>query len=184
MTNEETVLVSLARDVVFVEEEDSSLVVYAEQGPRGIPGIKGDKGDKGDAGTSASLSTDPNNLSVIGSDGGIYTPERNPVVTVKDEGTTLVSSLVAINFTGSGVSASNSAGTVTVNVPGLSGESYTHTQSIASDTWIIVHGLGSYPSVTIIDSSGDEVEGELKYVSSNEIHVTFSAMFGGTAYLN
>lgn len=61
---------------------------------------------------------------------------------------------------------------------------YTHTQSVASDTWTIVHNLGSYPSVTIVDSAGDEVEGELKYISGNELHLIFSASFGGVAYLN
>ena len=71
---DETVLVSRFEEIIRVDAFDS-LVSHGEQGPQGIPGTKGDKGDKGDAGSSASLSTDPHNMTVLGGDGGIYTPD-------------------------------------------------------------------------------------------------------------
>lgn len=61
---------------------------------------------------------------------------------------------------------------------------FTWTQAIASDTWTITHPLGKYPSVTVIDSAGTEVEGDVSYPSTSQIVVLFSAAFGGFAYLN
>lgn len=44
-------------------------------------------------------------------------------ITVQDEGTTLTTALTSLNFTGSGVTATNTGGAVTVNVPGGGGSS-------------------------------------------------------------
>ena len=44
--------------------------------------------------------------------------------------------------------------------------------------------MGFYPAVTVIDSGGSQVEGELSYPSINEVVSTFSAAFGGKAYLS
>lgn len=62
--------------------------------------------------------------------------------------------------------------------------SYGHIQSVASATWDISHSLNKYPSVTITDSAGDEVEGEVRYNGLNSVTVKFSAPFAGRAYLN
>jgi hypothetical protein len=48
----------------------------------------------------------------------------------------------------------------------------------------VQHGLGKYPSVTVINSAGDEVEGEVKHVDTNSLRVTFSAPFAGTVICN
>jgi hypothetical protein len=61
---------------------------------------------------------------------------------------------------------------------------YQHTQSVASSDWVIQHNLGKYPSVTVVDSSGDECEGQVNYTSSNQLTISFSAPFSGVAYLN
>lgn len=63
-------------------------------------------------------------------------------------------------------------------------KSYTHTQISPIATWSIMHGLNKYPSVTIIDSSGNKVMGEVKYIDENNIEITYSAAFSGSAYLN
>lgn len=60
----------------------------------------------------------------------------------------------------------------------------TFTQSVPSSTWVINHSLNKYPSVTIIDSAGSEVEGGVTYVSLSQVVVTFSAGFSGKAFLN
>lgn len=61
---------------------------------------------------------------------------------------------------------------------------YTHKQTEASNEWIIVHNLNKYPSVSIIDSAGDEVIGNVHYDSSNQVTITFTGAFKGTATLN
>ncbi len=61
---------------------------------------------------------------------------------------------------------------------------YTHDQAVADTTWTITHNLNKYPSVTLVDSSGRQVFGGIVYLTSNSVEVTFSAAFGGKAYLN
>ena len=60
---------------------------------------------------------------------------------------------------------------------------YVHTQAIVSSTWNITHALGGRPQVTIVDSAGTVVYGEIQYLSNTEIRVLFSAAFSGYAYL-
>lgn len=62
--------------------------------------------------------------------------------------------------------------------------SYLHTQNTAASTWTINHNLGKYPSVTVVDSAGDQVEGDVNYPGLNQATVTFSAPFSGRAFLN
>lgn len=61
---------------------------------------------------------------------------------------------------------------------------YTHTQSTASSTWTITHNLGFRPAVSVVDSGGNHVIGDVNYVSVNVLTVSFSAPFGGSAYLS
>lgn len=61
---------------------------------------------------------------------------------------------------------------------------YQHTQGPASATWLINHGLGKFPSITVIDSAGEQVEGEVVYLDSNSLQIIFSAAFAGKAFLN
>lgn len=61
---------------------------------------------------------------------------------------------------------------------------YVHTQSQASAEWTIVHSLRCYPSVTVIDSGGSVCVGEILYLDSNTVRVSFQAAFSGKAYLN
>lgn len=61
---------------------------------------------------------------------------------------------------------------------------YIYDQMVASDLWIIVHNLNCYPSVSIIDTGGNVVIGDVRYISNKEIHVSFSNIFSGKVYLN
>lgn len=60
----------------------------------------------------------------------------------------------------------------------------THIQAIASDTWLITHAFPYQPSVTIVDTGGSVVEGDVVYTSSQTITVSFAAAFSGSAYLS
>lgn len=56
-------------------------------------------------------------------------------------------------------------------------------QLTPSQTWDITHNFGSFPSVTVVDSAGTQVLGELQYVDANRLIIRFSAAFGGVAHL-
>ena len=62
--------------------------------------------------------------------------------------------------------------------------SYAHTQSVSSATWTITHNLGYRPAVSVVDSGGNHVVGDVNYVSVNVLTISFSAPFGGSAYLS
>ena len=61
---------------------------------------------------------------------------------------------------------------------------YIHDQSIPASTWSITHNLNKYPSVTIVDPANSEIIGEVVYVNTNTLTLTFSASFSGKAFLN
>lgn len=60
---------------------------------------------------------------------------------------------------------------------------HVHTQASPTDEWTIVHSLGGYPSVMVVDTARTVVIGEVLYNSTSEIVVSFSAAFSGYAYL-
>ena len=62
--------------------------------------------------------------------------------------------------------------------------SFTYVQGVASTTWNIEHNLGKFPSITVIDTANTVVTGEYTYDNINNVTLTFSAAFAGTAYLN
>jgi hypothetical protein len=49
---------------------------------------------------------------------------------------------------------------------------------------VITHNLNTYPSVTVVDSSGAVVIGAVAYNNKNQIAITFTSAFSGKAYLN
>jgi len=63
-------------------------------------------------------------------------------------------------------------------------ETYVFTQQVSASVWTITHHKGSYPSVTVVDSAGTVVYGEVQYLDENTVRVIFSSEFSGTAYLN
>lgn len=48
----------------------------------------------------------------------------------------------------------------------------------------VVHNLGRYPSVIVVDSAGDEVYGDIHYDTINQLTVVFSSATGGTIFCN
>lgn len=61
---------------------------------------------------------------------------------------------------------------------------YVHDQIAASKQWFVNHNLGKHPSVTIVDSAGSVVMGDIEYVDNLNVTITFTAEFSGKAYLN
>jgi hypothetical protein len=60
---------------------------------------------------------------------------------------------------------------------------YVYTQTLASSEWVITHSLGGRPSVTVVDSAGTVVIGEVQYDSNTQVTVSFTVPFSGFAYL-
>ena len=63
-------------------------------------------------------------------------------------------------------------------------KTYRHSQAVPAATWVVAHGLNKHPSVTVVDSSGKEVYGEVTHDSSDQATIRFTAGFAGTAYCN
>ncbi len=63
------------------------------------------------------------------------------------------------------------------------GQSYTHTQTVASSLWTVNHMLGRYPHVTVMDSAGSVIEGDVTYVDLDHLTIAFGFQFAGTATL-
>ena len=61
---------------------------------------------------------------------------------------------------------------------------YTQCFGTASAVWTITHNLGKFPSVTIVDTSNIVVVGQVDYLSSNIVQITFSQPLDGCAFLN
>ena len=87
------------------------------------------------------------------------------------------------------------SGTAAVNITGVAptqvlnfvlpiSGSYIHTQSASASTWTINHNLGFNPAVSVVDSGENVVIGDVTYISTNTLSVSFTASFGGKAYLS
>ena len=61
---------------------------------------------------------------------------------------------------------------------------YVHNQTEVSAAWEVTHNLGKNPAVTVVDSAGTEVIGEVDYISSNACVLRFKAPFKGKAFFN
>lgn len=61
---------------------------------------------------------------------------------------------------------------------------FVHNQITPSAAWTITHNLGKHPSVSIVDSAGTMVVGDVTYHDLNSLTITFGSAFSGKAYLN
>ena len=73
---------------------------------------------------------------------------------------------------------------VDADTTGGQDKNYVHDQGTASNVWTINHNLGKYPSITVFDSAGTQVEGEVVFTDLNNLTITFNGGFSGTATLN
>lgn len=81
------------------------------------------------------------------------------------------------------------AGVSLVGPPGAPGTeaeagAYTHAQFFPETIWEIAHPLSFIPSVTVVDSAGSVVFGDVQVLSPSRIQVRFSAPFSGSAFLS
>ena len=118
--------------------------------------------------------------------------EKAGRITIKDQ-TTATSLTTDANLTPLFVDVLPMASTVATVIgagggsptnPTASDKTFVYQKFVAEATWDITHNLGKFPSVVILDSSDDEVEGDVRYIDLNRITINFSAAFAGRAFLN
>lgn len=67
--------------------------------------------------------------------------------------------------------------------PGIGDKTYAQSFNDA-EVVIVSHNLAKYPAITVVDSAGTVVIGDITYNSNSQITVTFTASFSGTIYCN
>ena len=79
---------------------------------------------------------------------------------------------------------------VTVTTPGPQGPAgvaggtyYLHTQASAATTWTINHNLGFRPTVELLDSGSQEIDGAISHPTVNQTVVTLNPATAGLARL-
>lgn len=65
-----------------------------------------------------------------------------------------------------------------------SDKSFEFTQASPAVSWTVNHDLNKFPSVTIVDSAGTQVIGDVQHVDNDNLTITFINQFSGKAYLN
>jgi hypothetical protein len=65
-----------------------------------------------------------------------------------------------------------------------SDKNFVFSQNTPSTLWTVTHNLGKYPSVSVIDSAGTLCFGEVKYISLNQLTISFGWAFSGKVSLN
>ena len=70
------------------------------------------------------------------------------------------------------------------NLPQGNDKTFIFTQGVASNFWEVPHYLGKMVSVTVVDTGGTTVEGDVAHIDSNRITIEFNAPFTGQAFCN
>lgn len=121
--------------------------------------------------------------------------EEPTSLTVDDDGVTTLLTADEVTLQISDVGIQGPAG-ATSTVPGPTGpqgpqgtpgsapQAYTHNQGTPAALWTVVHNLGYFPNVSVVDSADTVVEGSVVYLSVNSLTIEFTASFGGKAYLS
>jgi hypothetical protein len=139
---------------------DQIAIAVAELGPKGDMGPSGPSGPSGPTGPTGS----------VGPSGG---PSGPSGATGADGQSAYEVWLAAGNV-----------GSVSEFLNTLGASYYRYIQGSPSSFWDVHHTLARYPNVTVVDSAGSVVEGDIAYVSPAELTIEFSSPFSGEAYLS
>ena len=61
---------------------------------------------------------------------------------------------------------------------------FVFTQGSSSAQWVVDHNLGKKCAVTVVDSAGTVIIGQVTYNSDNRVTLDFEAAFSGKAFFN
>lgn len=79
--------------------------------------------------------------------------------------------------------AAGNTGSIDEFIASFGANYYRHVQGTPLQVWTIHHPLNRYVAVSVVDSAGSLVEGDISYVSTSDVSIAFSAPFAGEAYL-
>jgi hypothetical protein len=160
-------------DVVLITTPEGTLessgIGGGGDGAQGTQGVQGARGTQGVQGTQG--------LGTQGTQGSVGTATQGTQGTIGVQGTSGIAGAALDNTDDLTEGTTNKYFTV-------GRVSYEHTQGSASSSWVVNHNLGFKPNVTVVDSAGNIVEGEISYTNSNSITVSFQSAFSGYAYLS
>ena len=57
-------------------------------------------------------------------------------------------------------------------------------QAQAANPWVVTHGLGKFPTVTVVNRNNVEVQAKVTHNNDNQVTITFSGATAGKAYFN
>jgi hypothetical protein len=63
-------------------------------------------------------------------------------------------------------------------------KNYIHNQVAVSANWSVLHNLGKYPSVFVVDTGNSVILPDVIYVDTNTLALSFAAATSGKAYIN
>ena len=86
-------------------------------------------------------------------------------------------------YIGSAASFASAAPTITNNIF-TTDANFVHDQGTTSAQWVIDHNLAKKCSVTVVDSSGQVVIGQVTYNTVNRVTIDFENSFSGKAFFN
>jgi hypothetical protein len=69
-------------------------------------------------------------------------------------------------------------------VPNIGDKTFVYTQAVASSVWNVTHNLAKFPSVSVVSDDNVQVFGDVQYISTNNLTITFNGAFSGQAYMN
>ena len=150
----------------------------------GIPALKGERGEKGEPTALTWLELSSANWVQDGTD-YVYTISQNYSVIGVYKGISSNKSLV----TNADISVVDGITYITCQEP-FNGfvlastatnvtpaSVYTHEQGVSSAQWVINHNLNTYPSVEVVDTSGNTIIGEVIFTNANTVTINFKAAF-------
>jgi len=66
----------------------------------------------------------------------------------------------------------------------VSDKNFVYTQATPSSVWVVDHNLNKYAAVSIVDTAGTVIYGDVEYNTEDRVTLTFSAPFSGSAFFN
>ncbi len=98
------------------------------------------------------------------------------------DGTNLIPAQTALNPTKTS-ELTNDSGFITINDV-VNDKNFVYEWSTPETTLTIAHNLNKFPSVSIVDTAGSEIIGDVTYLDTNRVAITFSAATRGKAFFN
>lgn len=120
----------------------------------------------------------------------IDTTDSVTSVTLTDNAPDLAVQVSTVETTAMVQSVNGKTGHVTIDYPDINADpvnhvKYVHTQTTVSNQWDIIHNLGFFPNVTILDNDSPPriVEADIRYLDTSSVRIIMNTSMSGTAYL-